>query len=162
MNLRLILKWIAVVVASWIGVSVAAAVAGGVFAWLLYTLVAGGGSDTAEAPGEDPRTQYIVSFIPLQVEKLGVGAAGIYGVMDFGVQAECSLEEFVAVMADEPPSGAFREIKDINYNDDGTADVTIVLIEQSGDVEVTWKLSFIANGRPKILALPGSEECTPG
>jgi len=144
-----------------IGSSVAAAVAGGVFAWVLYTVAGGGGSDTAEAPTDDPRTEFVLSFIPLQVEKLGLGADRIYGVLDFGVQAECSQDEFSAAMADEPPPGAFRQIKDITYNDDGTADVTIVMITESGDAEVTWKLSFIANGRPKLLELPGSEECTP-
>jgi hypothetical protein len=151
MNLRLI------------GICLVAAVAGGFFAWVLYGLGGGGGGgdDSTEPLPDDSRTPTILAFIPLQVEKLGRGAEGIYGVLDFGVQAQCSLEEFIAAMADAPSPGAFREVREITYNDDGTADVQVVLITESGDVEVTWRLSFLPNGLPKIVEIPGSEECAP-
>lgn len=145
-----------------IGICLVAAVFGGFFAWALYGLAGGGGDDSAPPDAENPRTPGIVAFIPLQVEKLGRGAEAIYGVLDIEVQAQCSLEEFIAAMADQPPPGAFRQVKEIKYNDDGTADARIVLITESGDVEVTWKLSFLPNGLPKIVALPGMEECAPG
>jgi len=145
-----------------IGLCVGAAVAGGAFAFLLYTLVGGGDSDdSTDTVNDDPRTPGVAAFIPQQVEKLQLDPANIYGVMSFDVQAVCTVEQFAADMADEPPPGGFREIKEITYNDDGTADVTIVLIEETGDVEVTWRLEFLPNNLPKIVDIPGMDECIP-
>ena len=143
-----------------IGICLAAAVAGGFFAWAIYGLAGGGGDDSPASSTEDPRTDDILAFIPLQVEKLGRGADAIYGVLAADVQDQCTLDGFIAAMADQPPPGAFRRVEEIKYND-GTADVRIVLIGESADVEVTWRLSFLPNGQPKIVEVPGSEECTP-
>ena len=144
-----------------IGACLFAAVAGGLFAVALYTLVGGGGDDVADPTPVEARTARIEAFIPLHVEKLGRGADAIYGVLDASVQAQCTIDQFIAVMQGEPPPTAFRRVGDITYNDDGTADVQVVLITDSGDTEVTWRLSFLPNGQPKIVEIPGSKECTP-
>jgi hypothetical protein len=137
-----------------------AAVAGGLFAWVLYTLLGGGSDDGGGLPVDD-RTQDILAFVPLQVERLGRDPIEVYGNLDMRVQAQCSEEEWQAVMADQPLLPPFREVTNIEYHDDGTADVTFTVIGGGGDREVTWALTFIANGLPKLWEIPGSEECTP-
>jgi hypothetical protein len=141
--------------------SVFAAVAGAAFGWALFMLLDNGGDSTSSATS-DPRTAAVLAFLTENVDKLGTtGPSGIYGVVDRSVQARCSKEQWIAAFAGKPLPSALREVKEIVYKDDGTAEVHLVLITPEGDREVVWRLSFLPNNVVKIVEIPGSEACTP-
>ena len=138
-----------------------AAVAGAAFAWAAFAVVGGGDDDdnAAELPSDDPRAAHIPAFMSQQLDRFNAaGPRAVYGVVDPEVQAVCPEQQWVETLQDQPPPGTFVELTSVTFNDDGTADVRVAVV---GGDEVTWRLTFAPNNRPKIWEIPGSEGCTP-
>lgn len=86
------------------------------------------------------------------------GPDGLYDYLAEPVTAACTKEQLASALDGEPIPTGWRQTKDIEISDDGTATATVIVITEDGDIEQGW--SFTQEGESwRITSVPGIEEC---
>lgn len=126
----------------------------------LAGLSACGGGDNSK---EDARISALSAFSEETVDAwVADGPDGIYNVLHARIMEECSPEDFLAAMADQPQPTAWRNTKDIKLQGDdlSTATATVIIVVDGQDVEQTWSFGLENNVRWRVTDVPGLSECT--
>jgi hypothetical protein len=116
--------------------------------------------DTTTYNPNDARARAIGGSVTSALESLGAsGPEFFYGAMARSVKEICTEEQFVSDFEGIPEQMRLRYVNDIDFQEDGTADVELTLITPDGDVDQEWRMENTTGPGWAILAIPGLEEC---
>lgn len=128
----------------------------GLLALPLLATACGDDEDTADT--DDPRRAQIGGVAEAAIGAYASAGPGtLFDYLSTEAVEQCSTDELVEALADEPVPTGFKQLKGVDFDGD-IAHATITIATKDGDEDVAWRY-VEEDGNWRISDMPGLENC---